>query len=143
GRIRQTTAAPASCRPPSPPAAGSRNGPDLPWSLRKAARISWQPSCMQRRTEEAGIDSLGPGELRLLLAQERHDADRGVRAQGGTGKVLRLDLEPFVRPQVVSTTDRVLDHRDGKRRRPREPGGQLFYGGGKAFGRDRPIHPAG
>src|SRR6266545_5087276 len=68
---------------------------------------------------------LGTGEFRLLLAEERHDADGGVRAQGGSREVLGLDLQRLVETDVPTAADGVLDHGDGKCRRFGEPAGQI------------------
>src|SRR5207253_5128056 len=78
--------------------------------------------------EQGGHESTAsrPGELSLLLAQERHDPNRRVGAQRGPGKVLRLDLERLLQPQVVAAPDGVLEHRDGERRGPRQPARQTI-----------------
>src|SRR5712691_1147289 len=70
----------------------------------------------------------GPGEFRLLLREEAHDPNRGVRAQRSPRKVGRLDLERLVKWEIVAAPDGVFDHRDGERRRFCELGGPLVDG---------------
>src|SRR5262252_5884919 len=97
-----------------------------------------------RRATVLEIDllSLGPRELGLLLAQERHDSDRGVGAEGGASEVLRLDLDRLVEPEAASAEDRVFDHGDGQRRRPGQLRGQLIDHRLELLRRYGPVHPS-
>src|SRR5712691_10151537 len=86
-----------------------------------------------RRTGRSKIDRLPPRVLRLLLGQERHDADRRVVAQGGARKVARLDLQRFIKRKAVAAPDRVLDHGNGEGRRLGQLRGPLIDRGREVF----------
>src|SRR5205823_5671149 len=121
----RTSAPPPSYPPPSPPTAWRRSAPGLPSSRRKATRISCHTSFKDDECRARKSTASRPGVLGLLLAEERHDADRGVRGQGGAGEVLGLDVQRIVQAQVVPTPDRVLDHGDGDRGGFGQPAGEL------------------
>src|SRR5712691_9531046 len=69
--------------------------------------------------------SSGAREFRLLFAEEAHDADRCVGAEGGAREVVRLDLERLIQWKIVSAPDRILDHRDREGGCSRQLPGQL------------------
>src|SRR5450759_2167838 len=84
--------------------------------LRSPFRAVSSAASFTRRTAGEEIDGSGSGELRLLLGQEGHDADRGIVAQSHARKVARLDVQRLIERQIVAPLHGVLDHRDRKSR---------------------------
>src|SRR5438094_2161724 len=137
----------------------SNHCPDFSWSAivcSRAAPSSWfAPSIvppnnrtyfmaylLPSTTKSAIRNRLRAGDLRLLLAQKRHDADRGVHAQGRAGEVFGLDVQRVVQAEVLAPPNRVLDHRDRKRRRLGEPAGELLHRGLELIGGHGAVDPA-
>src|SRR5436309_7554820 len=51
---------------------------------------------------------------------------RSIHAQGRAGEVFGLDVQRVVQAEVLAPANRVLDHRDRKRRRLGKPAGELL-----------------